>query len=856
MHSNPCVTPGRSDRAYHPSWHEVVWMRNIFPDIELVKRRVMHMFRDVNYGSTFTPEVREHFRESVPERLDYVQRLKDSIVETQLPLSTDYASPESGVRQVKAVVLRMMKEFHVQESDQAIDDRRQMNAQTAALNSLSGEWFGHPHVVQKLLDFIDNRNPTTIPLCVCAPAGGGKTSLIARFRRDFRSAAPRAFFITYFVSATTESRNVDRMCMFIVRSLKARFKFDDELPGVLNSIGEWCSILRTWLGMAACKGRVVVLIDGVDQLDDRPGARSCAWLPRTFPLETRVIVTCAPGVSYDVMSERSYDMFNFDVFSDAAGIKDTIKFHLAKRDRRLSEGIRVAIGAKIQSIQASPFFLTVLLEEVLMMQDQSRNPDAAIADYLSFLQANTLESLLEYVTWKWEAIFDKYSQGTCRGILTLLAASRWGLSEWEMLECIPTLSRVALLHFFNSTSYFWHWHNGYVNFKHGAMRIAIEARFMPTRQERQAVHVKLARYFGALTISRRRLEEQPWQLFKAEMWQELMQILSDMDMFKRLTRGVDMWRFDIRDFYHASNRHLEAAPVLLRGANKFRDTSPPVDDLIETSRLLAEFLTRQGKISESVDIFHALLSQGQQKIKDEIAIIPSRFSIKIMNMAIDPKAERGLQEQLRLEKIVIDVKESLSNLQGERWRQGVREFSVLNEGRDMMEEVVEARKKQVAVVQDIIVQRAIRQADSKTSESPMDRLHREALEKQLRDYCIALNFSRGKLASLCVLQVRRFFFIRALWFTLDRVITRHRLACLRLQCKSSRIFFKRTTTACRTWCAFAPNYGAWQKSHHHSLQAAGLAELFLHRRFPLLIIMHRCSVSSALIIRFQGLLQG
>jgi hypothetical protein len=728
-------------------------MRNIFPDIEVVKRRVMHFFRDVNYGDTFTPEVREHFREAVAERLDYVQRLKDSIVETQLPLSTDYASPESGVRQVKDVVLRMMKEFHKQESDQVIDVRRQMNVQMAVLTSIAGEWFGHADVVQKLLDFIDIRNPTTVPLCVCAPVGGGKTSLIARFRRDFRSASPKAFVITYFVSATTESRNVDRMCMFIIRSLKSRFKFDDDLPGVLHGVSDWCSILRTWLGMAACKGRVVLLIDGVDQLDDRPGARSCAWLPRTFPLETRVILTCAPGVSHDIMMERAYDVYCFDVFADAAGIKHTIKFHLQVRNRRLSEEIRLAIGAKIQNIKASPFFLTVLLEEVLMMQDQSRNADLAISDYLSCLQANTLESLLEYVTWKWESVFEKYSTGTCRGVLTLLAASRWGLSEWEILECMPHVSRVALLHFFNSTSYFWHWHNGYVNFKHGAMRIAVEARFMPTRQERQAIHVKLARYFGSLAISRRRLEEQPWHLFKAEMWQELMLILSDMDMFNRLSKGVDMWRYDIRDFYHAANGHLDAAAVLLRGVNKFRETSPPIDELIDISRLLAEFLTRQGKIKESIDIFHALLSEGQQKIKDEITQIPARFNIKVMDMAIFPKAEVGIQEQLRLEKIVIDVKESLAKLQGERWKQGVREFSVLNEGRDMMEDVVEARKKQVAAVARILEQRAVRQVESKMSESPMEKLHREGLERQLRDSRIALNFSRGKLASLCVLQV-------------------------------------------------------------------------------------------------------
>jgi len=69
-----------------------------------------------------------------------------------------------------------------------------------------------------------------------------------------------------------------------------------------------------------------------------------------------------PGSSRDVMMERSYDVFNFDIFEDASGIKDTIKFHLQYRNRRLNEEIRLALGAKIQSIQASPFFLTVLLE--------------------------------------------------------------------------------------------------------------------------------------------------------------------------------------------------------------------------------------------------------------------------------------------------------------------------------------------------------------------------------------------------------------------------------------------------------------------------------------------------------------
>jgi hypothetical protein len=180
--------------------------------------------------------------------------------------------------------------------------------------------------------------------------------------------------------------------------------------------------------------------------------------------------------------------------------------------------------------------------------------------------------------------------------------------------------------------------------------------------------------------------------------------------------------------------------------------------------------------------------------------------------------------------VVIDVKESLSKLQGERWKQGVREFSVLNEGRDMMEDVVESRKKQVAAVIRILEQRAIRQAESKMSETPMEKIHREGLEKQLLETRIDLNFSRGKLASLCVLQVRSY-----------------------LTTISLHILFHAWqgdySTSFELFSIAMQEFTELFQSNHYSvsdmvfpykvllcasistvLQAAGLAELFLHRR--------------------------
>ena len=132
----------------------------------------------------------------------------------------------------------------------------------------------------------------------------------------------------------------------------------------------------------------------------------------------------------------------------------------------------------------------------------------------------------------------------------------------------------------------------------------------------------------------------------------------------------------------------------------------------------------------------------------------------------------------------------------------------------MMEDVVESRKKQVAAVVRILEQRAIRQAESKMSETPMEKLHREGLEKQLLETRIDLNFSRGKLASLCVLQVRLLYkYIMAYFFTCGRATTLHHLNCSTLPCKNSRTFSNLITTVSLTWY-FPPKFYFPHRSQH------------------------------------------
>jgi hypothetical protein len=47
--------------------------------------------------------------------------------------------------------------------------------------------------------------------------------------------------------------------------------------------------------MAAAKGRVVLVLDAINQLEDRDGAPDLVWLPPVLPENVRLIVSTLPA---------------------------------------------------------------------------------------------------------------------------------------------------------------------------------------------------------------------------------------------------------------------------------------------------------------------------------------------------------------------------------------------------------------------------------------------------------------------------------------------------------------------------------------------------------------------------------
>ena len=79
-------------------------------------------------------------------------------------------------------------------------------------------------------------------------------------------------------------------------------------------------------------------------------------------------------------------------------------------------------------------------------------------------RANTLEELLDYILHRWEVLFDHQRWPLLvRRVCSLLAASQWGLSEYELLRLLPDVPRVTLASFLESTWMSWVRHSGYMH---------------------------------------------------------------------------------------------------------------------------------------------------------------------------------------------------------------------------------------------------------------------------------------------------------------------------------------------------------------------------------------------------------
>ena len=415
------------------------------------------------------------------------------------------------------------------------------------------------------------------PLVVIGESGSGKSALLANWASGYRRANPDAFVLEHYIGATPGSSDWAAMLRRIMGEFNRKLGLLQDIPDKPDALR---SAFPNWLHMAAAKGRVVLVLDALNQLEDREGARELLWLPPVMPGNVRLIVSTLPGQPLDEVRKRGWPELKVEPLSPEERL-ELVRQFLGQYGRRLSDARIDRIASAPQS--ANPLYLRVLLDELRLFGIYERL-DERIGHYL---QAASPNELYGKVIARWEADYGR--DVTCDS-LSLLWAARHGLSESELLEALGQdgrpLPRAVWSPLFLAMSDALVSRSGLLSFAHDFLRMAARDACVPTEALQRKAHERLADYFERQPSGTRRTDELPWQLARARAWPRLRDLLADHVFF---TEAWDRNQFEVKAYW----AEMEAGSALsmtdtYRGLVEHPDQEDDKDHLWCVGILLAD----------------------------------------------------------------------------------------------------------------------------------------------------------------------------------------------------------------------------------------------------------------------------
>jgi len=404
-------------------------------------------FREVAEPEEIAQLGREEAERRALERRRNLAALKERIRASGLPVREGYADPQALGRLVLADLSAVIDRLYP-EGSQPDPLEREAAEHEAFARSRARIYIGRQEYFDRLDAHVQGDEP---PLVVLGESGSGKSALLASWALRYRASL-------------TEVASPARTSAW--RRLVGRFaqgRSDQEQPPLLHFIGaspasvDWAAMLRRILGelerrfdlhleipdrpealratfanalhMAAARGRVVLILDALNQLEDRDGAPDLVWLPPEIPANVRLVLSTLPGRPMEELARRDWPVLRVRPL-ETDERRRLIVDYLAQYTKALSPVQVERIAAVEQT--ANPLFLRALLEEVRLYGDHY-TLNQRIEHYLA---APTVEDLYEKVLERYEEDYERDRPGLVQDAMSLLWAARRGLSEAELLELL------------------------------------------------------------------------------------------------------------------------------------------------------------------------------------------------------------------------------------------------------------------------------------------------------------------------------------------------------------------------------------------------------------------------------------
>jgi tetratricopeptide (TPR) repeat protein len=523
----------------------------------------------------------------VEERKAKLAALKERIRKSNFPLKEDYSDPIQLGDWLLEDLTAVINDLFPEGSQPDMLAREETGHRAFAAN-LTKVYIGGETYFKQLDEHAANG---TQPVVVLGESGSGKSALLANWGLKYRAEHPEELVLMHFMGATAFSSNWAVMLLMMMMEMKKRFNITEEIP---NNPDKLRDAFPNWLFSANTKGKVVLILDALNQLDDKEGAQELTWLPRQIPENVKMVLSTIPGKTMRIVQERGYPTLTVQPL-DQDEMEQLVTNHLAQYSKQLNHNQVKRIVEDPQS--SNPLALRILLEELRQFGIHERLDE--IIDL--YLKADSITEMYELVLERCEGDFEGERRGLVKDALGKIWASRRGLAEAELLDLLgsdgqPLPHRVwAPLYLALEQSLFDR--GGHLDFFHDYIRQAVEKRYLSTQDEKVEAHIRLANYFERMDGNpARRLNELPWQLAQAKQWQRLYDLLADLNFFQELSKQNS---FDLLEYWalieeQSNLKRVDAYRPVIENPSRF-DAQP--------INMIADLLRLSGNLHEAMGLY-------------------------------------------------------------------------------------------------------------------------------------------------------------------------------------------------------------------------------------------------------------
>jgi hypothetical protein len=438
-------------------------------------------------------------------------------------------------------------------------------------------------------------------LCVVGEPGSGKSALLGKLARDYAREIGEGpshatdLLISHFIGVN--ATNVRELLLRLCHELTAGAGLSEDVPADLDGLRQ---ALPRLLEKAAANGRVVLLIDAIDQLDPAYAGPSMAWLPERLPPNVRVILSSLPGPALESLRARRQPPIEVMLPDlDGASASAIVDGYLRRYRKELDDTQRAALLAKAEA--RNPLYLATALEELrtLGTYEEISTRINSLPGEVGLLFRWILERLEADDGFR-DAHGAKVGHTLVRDYCSYLASGRHGMSEAELQELAAPAAAATSQHPGQRGNVaalqrllrpYLMRRGELIDVYHGQLREAICKRYLAKERQTVAVHRAIAGHFWSVAnphgdeawqIDGRALAELPYHLARGGQTAELSELLAklgylaarvsagqiyslvaDYSLAEPLSPTLATWRGFLQKHAQRLNRHPEMLIALV-----------------------------------------------------------------------------------------------------------------------------------------------------------------------------------------------------------------------------------------------------------------------------------------------------